>query len=344
VTPEVMREVAARLADDVLFPAALDVDRADRVPSSHLDRLAAEGLYGVAAPPEEGGLGVEDMVVAADLVQTLASGCLTTAFVWIQHHGCLIASTFSQQAGVRKRWLAPLARGEVRAGIAYAGAPARNGPNRLRLRRIDTSFILDGEVPWVSGWNMVDVIHVAAVDENDVVHFLIVDAATSPTLHVTPLDLVAAQASRTVNVRFQAHEVAADRLTGVTPYAEWAESEASGSALNGFLALGVVDRCRRLRGVPGWLDAEIAHCRSDLLANDRARTVSGRAAASELAVRATATLAVHAGSRSVLRTEHPQRLLREAAFLLVFGSRPAIRESLLAGLDHRAPHVTVNAP
>jgi hypothetical protein len=50
-------------------------------------------------------------------------------------------------------------------------------------------------------------------------------------------------------------------------------------------------------------------------------------------MRAATTLVVTAGSRSVLRGEHPQRLVREAAFLLVFGSRPPIRAALLDRLQ-----------
>ena len=54
-----------------------------------------------------------------------------------------------------------------------------------------------------------------------------------------------------------------------------------------------------------------------------------RAAASELAVRAAAALAVRDGSRSITADQHPQRLAREAVFLLVFGLRPAIKSELL---------------
>jgi len=54
-----------------------------------------------------------------------------------------------------------------------------------------------------------------------------------------------------------------------------------------------------------------------------------RAAAAELAVRATAALAVWDGSKSITVDQHPQRLAREAVFLLVFGSRPAIKQDLL---------------
>ena len=54
-----------------------------------------------------------------------------------------------------------------------------------------------------------------------------------------------------------------------------------------------------------------------------------RAAASELAVRAAAALAVRDGSRSAGVDQHVQRLAREALFLLVFGSRPGIKSALL---------------
>ncbi|MER6877434.1 acyl-CoA dehydrogenase family protein [Amycolatopsis sp. NPDC000673] len=41
---------ARALADDLLFPAAAEVDRQGVVPRSHFDALAEEGFYGLAAP------------------------------------------------------------------------------------------------------------------------------------------------------------------------------------------------------------------------------------------------------------------------------------------------------
>lgn len=322
-----LRKRAAEIADEVLFPAALAVDAADRVPAAQLDLLAAEGFYGVAAPPEIGGCGT-DFALAAYLLEELASGCLSTAFVWLQHHGPVIAAATAAPS-IRETWLAPLAKGQKRAGIALAGLRNRAAP--MRVRAVAGGFLLDGEAPWVTGWDMIDVLYTAARDEHDDVHFLYVDAVAAPTLAVTPLELVSVQASRTVNVRFDAHFVPADRLADVRPYAKWSSSDASGSALNGFLALGVANRCCRLIG-PSALDADLATARVGLLAADPQTTPAARAAASALALRATAALAVHTGARAVLRGEHAQRLLREAAFLLVFGNRPAIRDALLTHL------------
>ena len=330
VDPGAMRARAAQIADDVFFPAAMAVDQADRVPASHLDLLAEEGFYGIAAPPEAGGVGIADMATVAHILQTLASGCLATTFVWLQHHGPVLASAFSQRPGITERWLRPLASGERRGGIALAGL--RPGSAGVRVRAVDGGYLLDGEAPWVTGWDMIDVLHVAARDADDMIHYLLVDAMPAATVSVHPLQLVAAQASRTVNLTFAGHFTPADRLTGTQPYEEWMRSDAAGSALNGFLALGVASRCCRMLG-PSQLDADLDACHAALLAADPQTTPGARADASLLALRATAMLAVQTGSRAVLPDSHSQRLLREAAFLLVFGSRPAIRDALLARLS-----------
>jgi len=329
---QTLRAEAERIAENVLFPAAGAVDRSDRLPVGHLDRLAEAGLYGLAAPPDEGGLEPDDLIGAGAIVEALAGGCLATTFVWLQHHTPVRAAAASDRPGVRETWLRSLARGEQRAGIALAGL--RNPTAPLRVRAVDGGFRLDGEAPWVTGWDLIDVVYVAARDADDVVHFLLVDAVAAQTLRVRPLELVAVQASRTVNVRFNDHPVPVDRLVATQPFDDWSRGDASGSALNGFLALGVADRCLRLLGPAGdgALARELPACRSDLVAAGAAQTPAARAAGSELAWRAAARLAVATGSRAVLLDHPAQRLLREAAFLLVFGSRPAIRDELLARL------------
>ena len=154
--------------------------------------------------------------------------------------------------------------------------------------------------------------------------------------------MVALQASNTVNVTFDGHLIPAERLVSTTPFDEWKSGDSGGSALNGFLALGVVRRCAALlRHGPGETDGNALAvsadaCRSALLAADAAGTPLARAAASELAWRAAATLTTWQGARSVLRTNQAQRLVREATFTMVFGARPAIRDALLGRLARSA--------
>jgi alkylation response protein AidB-like acyl-CoA dehydrogenase len=94
----------------------------------------------------------------------------------------------------------------------------------------------------------------------------------------------------------------------------------------------VAARCCRLAG-PSPLDAELASIRDRLDRAGADTMPAARAAAAEFAFRAAGAAVTATGSRGILVGEHPQRLAREAAFLLVFGSRPAIKEDLLALLE-----------
>ncbi|MGZ4126361.1 MAG: acyl-CoA dehydrogenase family protein [Actinomycetota bacterium] len=316
---------ARRIADDVLFPASLEVDATDLLPVGHLDLLASEGFYGIAGPAEVGGLALDDATTSA-VVETLASGCLTTTFVWLQHRNPVRAVAASDTPGLRDAWLASLCRGEPRAGIALAGN--RPGPPVLRASRLASGDIgRDGEAPWVCGWGRVDVLMVAARD-GDMVISALVDASASETLAVEPLHLVGVNASGTVTLRFRGHPVPASRIVGAEPHAEVLARDPTGLRMNGSLALGVISRCCWLLG-PSALDEELVAARSALDEATSETLPAARAGASELALRAAATLTVSQGARSILIDQHAQRLAREALFLLVFGSRPPIREELL---------------
>lgn len=77
---------------------------------------------------------------------------------------------------------------------------------------------------------------------------------------------------------------------------------------------------------------ELVQVRADLDAGDATTFPDGRAAACELAVRAASMSLVASGSGAVEVGTHAERLYREAAMLLVFGSRPSIRASLLTAI------------
>jgi alkylation response protein AidB-like acyl-CoA dehydrogenase len=316
---------ARRLGDDVLFPAAASTDACPLVPAENLDALAAAGLYGLSGPEDAGGLDA-DLTTVCEVIEELASACLTTTFVWVQHLGVVLAAGFSETPGLRDQWLGPLCRGERRAGIALAGAQV--GSPRLHARAVDDGWVLEGEAPWVTGWGRIDVVHTAARDADGNLVLALLDAIASPTLEASePLDLVAVRASSTVRLAFRDHVVPAGRVTTVRPPGPPA-GDLEVLRVHGALPLGVAARCCRLLG-PGPLDGELAACRQALAEATAGTIAVARAAASELALRASAALVTASGSGSLLRDQHAQRLAREAVFLLVFGGRAAVRTELL---------------
>jgi alkylation response protein AidB-like acyl-CoA dehydrogenase len=320
-------ETAARLADELLFPAAAATDAAPIVPVENLDALAAAGLYGLSAPAAAGGLDA-DLETACAVIEALAGGCLTTTFVWVQHLGAVLGVAFSETAGLADEWLEPLRRGERRAGIALAGLAA--GRPGLLAERAGGGWRFSGVAPWVTGWGRIDVVHAAARDDAGNVVLALLDAAASKTLAATPpLELVAVRASSTVGLTLRDHPVPAERVTAVRP--PTAAGDVEVLRVHAALAIGVADRCCRLLGESG-LDDELAACRRTLASATEEVIHAARAATSELALRASAAVVVAGGSRSLLAGEHGHRLAREALFLSVFGGRPGVRAALLEGL------------
>ena len=322
-----MAEVVSRaqeFTDAVLFPSAMDVDSADIIPAANLDALAAAGLYGIAGPAEAGGLNA-DLATLCRVIEIMAGGCLTTTFVWLQHHGAVRAIAATDNNLLRSRWLSPLCRGERRTGIALGGA--RPGPPLLRAKRVSGGYLLDGTAPWVTGWDQIDAVYTLARDDNGQLVAALLPAQLCEHLTAHRLSLVAVNASRTVELTFSGYFAPDDLVCSVFPHAEWLARDATGLRPNGSLSLGVAARCCQLAGL-GPLDDELTELRARLDAADAESMPAARAAASEFAFRAAGAAAAVGGSNAIRAGHHPQRLVREALFLLVFGSRPTIKESL----------------
>ncbi|TJZ81538.1 acyl-CoA dehydrogenase [Rhodococcus oryzae] len=329
-------ELAREIADDVLYPAADSVDADGEIPLSHFEALAAEGFYGLAAPPEFGGpgLGIDDLVAVAE---TLCGGCLATCFTWMQHHGVVAGLASSPNHDLRDEYWDGLMDGSVRAGVAFAGAIPQ--PPLLYARRVDGGYVLDGVAPFVTGWGIVDILQLSARDEFDdsIVH-AIVDAVPGQGVSMEELPLIAARGSNTVRMRFDGFEVPDERVSKVVTQEEFAAGQGFGSWLNACMAMGVARRCLTELGERGVDTAGFASEASAVRANldaalgGRFDLFAARAQASELAIRAAAALVTATGSSAAVSGATAERLMREATFTLVAASRPQMRAALLGEL------------
>ncbi|WP_433786174.1 acyl-CoA dehydrogenase family protein [Actinomycetospora sp. CA-101289] len=336
---------AREVAGAVLLPAADEVDATATIPATHFRALADAGLYGLAAPPEAGGpdIGLDEFLA---VVETLAGACLTTTFTWMQHHGTVRGLAGTTNATLRERHLADAVRGRTRCGVAFAGAIPQ--PPKLWATAVEGGWRLDGVAPLVTGWGLVDLLQVSARDaatadaddEHARVVALLVPAHAADGVTVHPLDLAAANGSRTVRLDVDGWFVGDDAVVAVRSRAEFLAGMLGSARTNGCLALGVAGRCAAMVAEAGEAVAAAAlrealdAARDDLdaaLAEPTAMPAA-RAAASALAVRAAATLTVAVGSRAMVARHPTQRLAREAAFTLVAAGRPEIRAELLGAL------------
>ncbi|MET7767982.1 acyl-CoA dehydrogenase family protein [Nocardia sp. NPDC005366] len=321
-------ERARQLSDEVFAPHADAVDATGEIPAGHFDLLAANGFYGVTLSDDL------DITTFTEVGEILVAACLATTFVWAQHLGAARRIATSPNHGLRDRLTEDLRRGRVRCGVSYAGADDRAD---LVARRVDGGYVLEGVAPFVTGWGIVDVLGIMARDDEDP-HALIsvlVPAQESPALVATPLTLAAADASRTATLRFDGLFVPDSDVDNRISLRGFHASSILAVWRNGSMALGLVRRCRaeldRLGIDTTALARESATIRTELddALSGQADIALARARASELAVRAASGLVTAVGSAATQRGGLADRTVREAAFTLVFGSRPPIRTALL---------------
>lgn len=308
--------VAQRLADEVLFPSALEVDRAGVVPKVQLDALAEAGLYGLSVSAEPSTM--------LEVIEALASGCLTSAFVWAQHQGASAAA--SKATGPVHAFADDLAAGQLRGGVAFAHM-LRPDPPLTTAEAVDGGWIFRGSAPWVTGWGHIDLVHAASRNGPDIVWALI-DAQDSATLEGQRLELAAVDSTQTVVLHFRDHFVPDERVTDIVDHDTWRTDYRKGLRNNGSFPLGIARRCCQLLDNASF-DARLVEIRSALDEAPLDEVEDARAEAALFAVRAATALVAASGGRSVTMNDHAQRLYREAMFLLVQGQTPTIRQAML---------------
>lgn len=334
---------AARIAETMLFPGAVETDRSGKLSADALDAFADAGLYGMAAPaplgPPDGG----DPYAHLDVIETLAGGCLSTTFVWMQHHGTVIALSYQAGDAARERWLDRMVSGELRTTVGFSGLRRPEPPTRAT--RVPGGWRLDGSAPWVSGWGHAQLVYIAAVDDEGTIVWALIDAIEAPTLTAELLPLAALEATQTVKLQFNAHPVAEDRVVVLQSLSDWRARDGTGPALmaNGALTLGVIARCAQLLGASP-LDEELARCRAQMRRGDNEAVIAARAWASELASRASMALLATRGGRGLLLANHAQRLCRETMALEVLGQTQAIRAAQLEIMTRGHERVELSSP
>ena len=347
-------ERARRVADEVLFPTAQDVDRAERVPTRNLAALADAGLFGIAGPRSHGGLDL-DAVDGRRAVAAVGSGCGATFFVWVQHHGAVRTLRSSLNEPLVDSHLAELCSGRSVAGTAFAHI-RRAGSPAITATRVVDGWRLDGHAPWATSWGIADWYTIAAVSQGGDLVWSLVSGVRRTGVTATPLALPVFAATGTVALDFDGCFVPDDRVIAVEPVDAWRRADRRHASIGQPAVLGVAERARRLLADLGddlatsageALGEQLRECwRVDVdLVSALARGDDVVAEASDhradclgLARRATTALLGAVGGRGMDLAHPAQRLAREADFYVIQAQtadgRAATLRSVARGHEH----------
>src|SRR5215467_11847200 len=114
-------DTLSRVIDEVVAPAAQEVDRNGVFPRAALDHLGKAGLLGLISATEVGGLG-ESHRAATEVVERLATVCASTAMVVCMHYAGTAVIESHGDRTVREA----IARGEHITTLAFSEAGSRS--------------------------------------------------------------------------------------------------------------------------------------------------------------------------------------------------------------------------
>lgn len=325
---------AGRVADDVLWPAALDIDRATTIPDGHYDAVAELGLFSMLAPVHLGGQGLDREQVRG-VLRVLGGGCGATAFAFAQHGGVVAALAETDNAPLRDAWLARLCKRTL-GGTAFAHV-RRAGAAALTARRVGDGWRVDGFAPWATSWGTAEAFTVAATTADDeIVWFLLtVDNGVPSSIEAsTAMELVTFEATETVSLRFVDHPVAEADVLSVGQAARWRVGDRRGAVRPNPLCVGIGDRALRelhagapetAASVEGWwrsfseqvMNAQVMVGDTIDEESEIARVADARSSAVFATQQLTTALLAASGGRGADRNHVAQLLARQSLFYVI---------------------------
>jgi len=333
-------------------PRAQEIDTSLDSLREGLSELASRGLLGLRADPEYGGRGFPDAGFRR-FQETIARCSGALAFVQTQHQSAVSFLNRSANEGLKQRFLPKWCSGERLSGIAFSQLRKARAP-LLSATPVERGWVLNGKMPWVTGYSIFQDCVVAAYTKDQRTWFGVVQLADSDSLVASPvMRLASMDVSQTVSINVRECFVPEEDVLYLKE-GNWIHNNdmvnialqspfALGCAGAGIDVMRSVYESKRIEAIKEAADAlerELSRCREEAYAameerDNSTRSLAARAWAIELAARC-AHAAVVASSGQGNSVSHPaQRVYREALVFSVLAQTKPILEATLERVIQR---------
>lgn len=345
-------EKAERFLREEVGPRAQEIDRSGDALREALAGLCDRELMALKRPTSYGGPGVSEETFR-DFQETCARYSGTLSFLQTQHQsaGSMIAR--SRNEALKNEYLPRMGNGEKLVGIGFSQL-RRGGPPIMQAAPHPGGYLLNGHVPWVTGYDYYPEFLVGASLPDGRAVFAVVPLTRQDAISISqPMKLAAMEAANTVTVDFSGFFVPDERVAFIREAGWIKNNDQINIALQGHFAIG----CARagldvltaaaerksldfLSRAHERLSLELEKCREatreaqtgvqvEEATDERLRV---RAWAIDLAVRC-AHAAIAASSGAANSVDHPaQRIYREALVYTVSAQTTSIMEATLQRL------------
>jgi len=217
---EMIRESAARFAEERLAPNSRTWEAAGMVELEALHEMGALGFMGMTVPEAYGGAGLDYVSYALALIEIAAGdGAVSTIMSVNNAPVCAILQSAASEA-LRTRYLKPLAAGEMIGAFALTEPQAGSDASNLQARALRTKdgYSITGTKQFITSGKIAGAVIVFAVTEPSAgkrgISAFLVPAGT-PGMKVASLEhKMGQEASDTAALSFDAALVPSDHLIG----------------------------------------------------------------------------------------------------------------------------------
>ena len=215
-----LRDSLRDFAQQRLAPFAADWDRNATFPKAALAELAALGTFGIAVPDHYGGAGMDYLALAIALEEIAAGDGATSTIISVNNGPvCSILMGWANE-GQKRRYLVPLARGEMLGAFCLTEPHVGSEASGLRTtaRRDGDSYVLDGVKQFITSGKHGDVAIVMAVTDRSAgkrgISAFIVETSTPGYIVARLEDKLGQHASDTAQILLENCRVPAANLIG----------------------------------------------------------------------------------------------------------------------------------
>lgn len=293
-----------------------------------------------------GGAGLSQAETLRD-GEAIASACLTTSFILAQQEA-VVRLLLKGPAHLKDRYLRSVAAGELflTVGLSHLTTSRQDRGPVLRANPIAGGFILDGQIPWVTGANRADAIVIGATLPDASQLVLILPSGQAGVTIMPPLLLSSFNGSRTSFIRYDGVTVGPELVLAGPSEQVLGETaggglETSGPAI-GLAAAAIAYLRGEAANRPALADHAARFETSLASARQRLYTLAVdpvpeaihalRVECSRLALQATQVALLAAKGAGFVATHPAQRWARQTLFFLVWSCPPQVVEGLLEEL------------
>jgi len=163
---QMIKELAARIADEKVAPVALELDEKAEFPWELMKILAEADLFGVWVPEEYGGLGggvFEQCLVVEELSRACAAVAVSYAASALGGFPILLFGTEEQ----KQKYMPAIAAGSKLAAFAVTEADAGSDVSAIRTTAVRDGdyYVLNGTKQWITNGGEAEIYTVIAMTD-----------------------------------------------------------------------------------------------------------------------------------------------------------------------------------